>query len=207
MSDKVKLRGTFDGIKIYIDKNASAADAAAELNDKLSAQRKFFGDAECSVYIISQNLLTVSDRVRLEAVISAHMPKSMVHYGEPTFSPPKRAHIHEDTHMQENPSVETADTKTQAAPEPQPENIPQEKQPQDTQSPPEAPSEGKPDDTEEAPEPSPIEKILKKWDDERHAARDNADRIVQKWDDEYRSAHEKTERIVQKWDEEREKKK
>ena len=77
----IKLKGTADGVKIYLDSESSTSDIITSLYEKLKQFRKFFGDGHCNIYFVGR-VLTPSDKIRLEAVVSAMLPESTVHYGE-----------------------------------------------------------------------------------------------------------------------------
>ncbi|MBQ2665101.1 MAG: septum site-determining protein MinC [Clostridia bacterium] len=77
----IKLKGTGDGVKIYLDKESSISDITSSLYEKLRQFRKFFGDGHCNIYFIGREL-TPSDKMRLEAIAGAMLPESSVNYGE-----------------------------------------------------------------------------------------------------------------------------
>lgn len=77
----VKLKGTGDGVKIYLSPDGDMALITHALHDKLDEFRKFFGSGHCNIYIIGRELSS-SDKVRLEAIVSAMLPESTVNYGE-----------------------------------------------------------------------------------------------------------------------------
>lgn len=77
----IKLKGTGDGVKIYLDKESSISDITSSLYEKLRQFRKFFGDGHCNIYFIGREL-TPSDKMRLEAIAGAMLPESTVNYGE-----------------------------------------------------------------------------------------------------------------------------
>lgn len=77
----VKLKGTGDGVKIYLSANEEISLIMHALHDKLDEFRKFFGSGHCNIYIIGREM-SRSDRMRLEAVIKAMLPESTVNYGE-----------------------------------------------------------------------------------------------------------------------------
>lgn len=77
----IKLKGTIDGVKIYLDSDGLIADIITSLYEKLRQFRKFFGDGHCNIYFVGREL-TASDKMRLEAVVSAMLPESTVNYGE-----------------------------------------------------------------------------------------------------------------------------
>ncbi len=77
----IKLKGTGDGVKIYLDENSSVSDITNSLYDKLRQFRRFFGDGHCNIYFAGRQL-TESDKMRLEAIVKAMLPESTVNYGE-----------------------------------------------------------------------------------------------------------------------------
>lgn len=77
----IKLKGSVDGVKIYLDGESRISDIITSLYEKLKQFRKFFGDGHCNIYFVGRSL-TSSDQIRLEAVVSAMLPESTVHYGE-----------------------------------------------------------------------------------------------------------------------------
>ena len=77
----IKLKGTGDGVKIYLSEDAPFQDLLTALQDKLRAWRKFFGAGHCNMYFIGREL-DKSDKLRLEAVVGALLPESTILYGE-----------------------------------------------------------------------------------------------------------------------------
>ena len=77
----IKLKGTIDGVKIYLDADSPITDIINSLYEKLRQFRKFFGDGHCNIYFVGREL-TASDKMRLEAVSGAMLPESTVNYGE-----------------------------------------------------------------------------------------------------------------------------
>lgn len=77
----IKLKGTIDGVKIYLDSEGQISDIITSLYDRLRQFRKFFGDGHCNIYFVGRPL-TPSDKMRLEAVVSAMLPEGSVNYGE-----------------------------------------------------------------------------------------------------------------------------
>ncbi|MCD8181706.1 MAG: hypothetical protein LUF26_09575 [Firmicutes bacterium] len=77
----IKLKGTVDGVKIYIDSDGEMSDILTSLYEKLRQFRKFFGEGHCNIYFAGR-ALTESDKMRLEAVVTAMLPESTVNYGE-----------------------------------------------------------------------------------------------------------------------------
>lgn len=77
----IKLKGTIDGVKIYIDTDGVISEIISSLYEKLRQFRKFFGDGHCNIYFVGREL-TSSDKMRLEAVVTAMLPESSVFYGE-----------------------------------------------------------------------------------------------------------------------------
>lgn len=79
--DLVRLKGTGDGVKIYLSPAEEFSLITQALHDKLDEFRRFFGSGHCNIYIIGREL-SISDKMRLEAVVSAMLPESTVNYGE-----------------------------------------------------------------------------------------------------------------------------
>lgn len=77
----IKLKGTIDGVKIYLDSEGNISDIITSLYEKLRQFRKFFGDGHCNIYFVGRPL-EASDKMRLEAVVSAMLPESSVNYGD-----------------------------------------------------------------------------------------------------------------------------
>ena len=79
--ETIKLKGTIDGVKIYLDAQCQISDITNSLYEKLRQFRTFFGDGHCNIYFVGREL-EVSDKMRLEAIVSAMLPESTVNYGE-----------------------------------------------------------------------------------------------------------------------------
>ncbi len=77
----IELKGTGDGVKIYLPPNEKFSEILLALQDKLRAWRKFFGSGHCNMYFIGRKL-TKSDTLRLEAVVSALLPECTIVYGQ-----------------------------------------------------------------------------------------------------------------------------
>ena len=77
----IKLKGTGDGVKIYLSEDVPFQDILTAVQDKLRAWRKFFGSGHCNMYFIGREL-SKSDTLRLEAVVGALLPESTILYGE-----------------------------------------------------------------------------------------------------------------------------
>lgn len=77
----IKLKGTVDGVKIYLNGESSFSDITNSLYERLRQFRTFFGDGHCNIYFVGREL-TSSDKMRLEAIVSAMLPEAMVNYGE-----------------------------------------------------------------------------------------------------------------------------
>lgn len=77
----IKLKGTIDGVKIYLDADSDFSDITSSLYDKLRQFRKFFGDGHCNIYFVEREL-SASDKMRLEAIVKAMLPESSINYGE-----------------------------------------------------------------------------------------------------------------------------
>ncbi len=77
----IKLKGTIDGVKIYLDAQSPFSDITSSLYEKLRQFRKFFGDGHCNIYFLGREL-DASGRMRLEAIVKAMLPESSINYGE-----------------------------------------------------------------------------------------------------------------------------
>ena len=77
----INLKGTGDGVKIYLSDDAPFQELLTALQDKLRAWRKFFGAGHCNMYFTGREL-SKSDTLRLEAVVHALLPESTILYGE-----------------------------------------------------------------------------------------------------------------------------
>lgn len=111
----IKLKGTGDGVRIYLDEQGTISDITGSLYEKLRQFRKFFGDGHCNIYFTGRELAP-SDRMRLEAIVSAMLPESSVNYGEykrvrdndtieKTLELPKE--IHEEAAIEQEADAET----------------------------------------------------------------------------------------------------
>ncbi|MDY3031662.1 MAG: septum site-determining protein MinC [Clostridia bacterium] len=81
MDEIIRLKGTGDGVKIYIAPNSAIAEVIAALREKLGEYRSFFGNGKCNVYFIGENL-TESDRIRLTSIAKTMLPEVSVSFGE-----------------------------------------------------------------------------------------------------------------------------
>lgn len=79
--DIIRLKGTGDGVKIYMSPDADFPALLDALQEKLRAWRNFFGTGHCNMYFIGRNL-NKSDTLRLETVVKALLPESNILYGE-----------------------------------------------------------------------------------------------------------------------------
>ena len=77
----IKLKGTGDGVKVYLDAQSSISDITSMLYEKLRQYRKFFGDGRCNIYFAGREL-SPSDKMRLEAIVKAMLPEGEVNYGD-----------------------------------------------------------------------------------------------------------------------------
>lgn len=77
----INLKGTGDGVKIYLSADAPFSELINALHDKLDAWRKFFGTGHCNMYFIGRELAK-SDTIRLEAVVHMLLPECTILYGE-----------------------------------------------------------------------------------------------------------------------------
>ena len=79
--DLIKLKGTADGVKIYLDSECEFSKLMNSLYEKIRQFRKFFGGGRCNIYVVGRELST-SDKMRLDAVITAMLPECEINYGE-----------------------------------------------------------------------------------------------------------------------------
>mgnify|MGYP002773377688 CR=1 FL=1 len=84
MNEIIKLKGTGDGVKIYLSPNCGISEVIRALHDKLDEYRKFFGNGKCNIYFIGDDI-SESDRLRLESVSKAMLPEATVQFGEKKF--------------------------------------------------------------------------------------------------------------------------
>lgn len=81
MEEAIKLKGTGDGVKIYLSSEYDIAVIIRTLHNKLDEYRKFFAEGKCNIYFISENIAD-GDKLRLEAVVKAILPEATVSFGE-----------------------------------------------------------------------------------------------------------------------------
>lgn len=103
----VRLKGTGDGVKIYLSPDADFSLITKALHDKLDEFRRFFGSGHCNIYFIGREL-SASDKMRLEAVASAMLPESTINYGERKLFRTLRQEHEEKKHEETAESEETA---------------------------------------------------------------------------------------------------
>lgn len=85
MDDEIiKLKGTGDGIKIYLSPGFNITEITRALYKKLDEYRKFFGSGKCNIYFIGDDI-SDTDKLRLEAISKAMLPEAAVNYGEKTI--------------------------------------------------------------------------------------------------------------------------
>ena len=77
----IKLKGTADGVKIYLDSECEFSKLMNSLYEKIRQFRKFFGGGRCNIYVVGRELST-SDKMRLDAVITGMLPECEINYGE-----------------------------------------------------------------------------------------------------------------------------
>lgn len=81
MDEIVKFKGTGDGVKVYLSQLCDFSEIIKELYSKLDAYRRFFGNGRCNIYFIGREI-SISDKIRLEAVVKTMLPEVVVNYGE-----------------------------------------------------------------------------------------------------------------------------
>lgn len=79
--EAIRLKGTGDGVKIYLAEEVPFEEIIKALRIKLEEFRKFFGTGHCSIYILGRHL-EKSEVLRLESTISSMLPESGIHYGD-----------------------------------------------------------------------------------------------------------------------------
>lgn len=107
----VRLKGTGDGVKIYLSPDGEFSLITKALHDKLDEFRRFFGSGHCNIYFIGREL-SPSDKMRLEAVVSAMLPESTINYGERKLFRILRKE-HEEEKQEETETEETAEEETE----------------------------------------------------------------------------------------------
>lgn len=81
MEEMIKLKGTGDGVKIYLSSAYDMSEIIRGLHDKLGEYRKFFGEGKCNVYFVGDGI-SESDKLRLESVAKTMLPQVSVNFGE-----------------------------------------------------------------------------------------------------------------------------
>ncbi|MDD6483126.1 MAG: septum site-determining protein MinC [Clostridiales bacterium] len=82
MNDEIiKLKGTGDGVKIFMSPKVEFSEIVKALYGKLDEFRRFFGSGKCNIYFIGREVGT-GDKIRLESIAKTMLPASTVHYGE-----------------------------------------------------------------------------------------------------------------------------
>lgn len=59
----IKLKGTADGVKIYLDSECEFSKLMNSLYEKIRQFRKFFGGGRCNIYVVGRELST-SDKMQ-----------------------------------------------------------------------------------------------------------------------------------------------
>lgn len=108
----VRLKGTGDGVKIYLSPDDDFSLITKALHDKLDEFRRFFGNGHCNIYFIGRELSS-SDKMRLEAVVSAMLPESEINYGERKLFRTLRKEHEEETQQETAETEETAEEETE----------------------------------------------------------------------------------------------
>lgn len=89
----ITLKGTGDGVKIFMSDTDDFSKITKALYDKLDEFRRFFGSGECNVYFIGRDISS-GDKLRLETITKTMLPNCCIHYGEPHV--PKKKEAAED---------------------------------------------------------------------------------------------------------------
>ncbi len=183
MAEMVILKGTFDGIRIYIGAQAPIMDAVKELNDKLKQSRSFFDGAKCNIYVLGREF-SASDKLRLETVISAHLPFCDVYFGKEQAV---KTHKKHDESKERLEQTEDKQPKRQDADAEAAEAVEADKAAEADEAA-EADDADEAADAEEEPAQEPeseFDRILRRWDDERDEAKNRTEQITRKWDAEH----------------------
>lgn len=78
----IKLKGTADGVKIYLDSECEFSKLMNSLYEKIRQFRKFFGGGRCNIYVVGRELST-SDKMRLDAGYYGYVAlECEINYGE-----------------------------------------------------------------------------------------------------------------------------
>lgn len=77
----IKFKGTVDGVKIYLDADSEFFEIFTSLYEKLRQFRSFFGEGHCNIYFVGREL-SVSDKMRLESIVSTMLPECSIFYGD-----------------------------------------------------------------------------------------------------------------------------
>lgn len=109
-NDIIKLKGTGDGVKIYLSSEAEFSEIINNLHHKLEEFRRFFGSGHCNIYFLGRKL-EKSDMIRLEAVVSSMLPESSIYYGEKRRVRENPAEIYESA--EEKEEQEAADNESE----------------------------------------------------------------------------------------------
>lgn len=105
----VRLKGTGDGVKIYLSPDDDFSLITKALHDKLDEFRRFFGSGHCNIYFIGRELSS-SDKMRLESVVSAMLPESEINYGERKLFRTLQKEHEEETETAETEEAAEAET-------------------------------------------------------------------------------------------------
>lgn len=109
-NDIIKLKGTGDGVKIYLSSDVEFPEIINNLRHKLEEFRRFFGNGHCNIYFLGRTL-EKSDMIRLEAIVSSMLPESSIYYGEKRRIKEEPPEIYEEA--QESAEQEAAENESE----------------------------------------------------------------------------------------------
>lgn len=96
--EAITLKGTGDGVKIFMSRTEEFSAISKALYDKLDEFRRFFGSGECNVYFIGREL-SKGDMLRIETITKTMLPNGRIYYGEPHI--PKKKEVKKQIYEQE----------------------------------------------------------------------------------------------------------
>lgn len=90
--EAITLKGTGDGVKIFMSRTEEFSAISKALYDKLDEFRRFFGSGECNVYFIGREL-SKGDMLRIETITKTMLPNGKIYYGEPNIPKKKETRV------------------------------------------------------------------------------------------------------------------
>jgi septum site-determining protein MinC len=88
----VVLKGTGDGVKIFLSPEPDFQEILRAFYQRLDEYRYFFRNGTCNIYFTGRDL-SKSDKIRLESVVSVLLPDSQVFYG---YRPQRKSRLELD---------------------------------------------------------------------------------------------------------------